>query len=173
MKRNDIISELCNTGFIEKYMRQQCFETDEDRIKDFAQEIYVILLSDDPEGIEQMYEEGGLDRVKVFAAGIIKRQLTLSHSLIHRKYRKYDRSMTSDLEESGCVGMYDTPSLQDFEDACAEYLNDWERYAINTYRECGYDPEAVANECGVSKRLVDLVIYAIINKLKKGMYDNG
>lgn len=57
-------------------------------INDVTQEIWVIICSQPEERLQDLYEQGGINKVRQFVAGIICRQCRSVNSVVYYKYDK-------------------------------------------------------------------------------------
>lgn len=88
LDKQQIITELYKTQFIENYLKTFVRANDIEHIADEIQEIYLIVCQTDEERLKQMYEKDGINGVRRFFAGVIHRQMNSKTSKIHSLYRK-------------------------------------------------------------------------------------
>lgn len=91
MNRNQIIIELYNTGFVEKYTRKIANAEDWANIDDFICEIWLIICEIPQQNIVDMYNDCGINCLRQYISGIIYKQIRSQNSKIFRKYKQHKR----------------------------------------------------------------------------------
>lgn len=101
MTRNDIITELYKTQFVEKYAAMFMGEADRINKPDIIQDLYLMVCELNPEKLCAIYESGQINSVRRFVAGLIVRQMRSNHSAIYKKYtlRVYKELPTGSVHE--------------------------------------------------------------------------
>lgn len=87
MNKNDILVELYNTEFVDKYVRERsiCKNDIEDKIND----IWVIICDIPEQRLIDFYKQGGINKIRQFVSGIISRQCCSVNSKIYQTYDRY------------------------------------------------------------------------------------
>lgn len=89
MTKNEIINELYNTDFVQKYTHQLITSSEEQFLDDITNDIWLIICEQPEERLQQMYKEGGINQVRRFASGIIHRSIVSTSSPIHKRYKAH------------------------------------------------------------------------------------
>jgi TRAP-type mannitol/chloroaromatic compound transport system substrate-binding protein len=87
-KRQLILNELYNTGFIQNFTKSFAKQNDIDFLEDEIQDIFLIACEIPEHRLIAMYEDGGINAVRRFLSGVIHRQMNSTTSAIHNRYRK-------------------------------------------------------------------------------------
>lgn len=88
MTKYEIIQELIDTHFIENYTAKMLVNKEEIPLDDAIQECWLAILTIDEERLINWYEEGGINKVRQVAAGIINRQCRSTSSKLYYTYCK-------------------------------------------------------------------------------------
>lgn len=101
MTRNEIITELYKTQFVEKYAAMFMSEADRINKQDIIQDLYLMVCELNPERLCAIYDSGKINGVRRFVAGLIIRQMRSDHSEIYRRYtrRVYKELPTGSVHE--------------------------------------------------------------------------
>lgn len=84
--KNEIIKELYKTDFIFKYTRQLLKQ--QELLDDAVAEIWLIVAELSEERLQQLYNEGGINKVRQLVSGIISRQMNSKNSRFYYTYIK-------------------------------------------------------------------------------------
>lgn len=88
MTKNEIITELYNTNFVQKYCREIFKNTKDIPIEDVIQHIFLQVLEIDEQKLIDIYEKKGINGIRQFASGIINRQCNSVRSSLYYTYIK-------------------------------------------------------------------------------------
>lgn len=88
MTKDEIITELARTRFVENYARRFCGKADLLNYEDIVGELWLIICEKDESKILGWYARGGMDGVRRVVSGIIHRQLRSKTSDIYLKYTR-------------------------------------------------------------------------------------
>lgn len=88
MTKNEIITELYNTEFIQKYCRKIFKNTQDIDIEDVIQHCWLQILETDDQRLIDIYNKKGLNGVRQFVSGIISRQVNSTRSSLYYLYIK-------------------------------------------------------------------------------------
>ena len=88
-KKNKILEELYETGFVQNYSKSIAKEIDWNDIQDITQEIWCQICNLDEDKLMRLYEEDNINGVKKYVAGLVCRQLRSSTSTVYKKYKRY------------------------------------------------------------------------------------
>ncbi len=95
MTKREIIDECAKRRMVEQLLSTQTQYKSNPYIDDLAQDIYIILLNEDDELIERLYNEGVL---VFYTIRIIKNNLCSTTSEFYYKYQRF-RKLTNELSE--------------------------------------------------------------------------
>ncbi len=97
LKREEILKELYETEFVDKFTREKCLQ--KDYVDDYIQEVWKIICEIPECKLIQLYDkEHHINGVRRFVAGIICRAVASSTSPIYAKLVKHDtRKITQKL----------------------------------------------------------------------------
>lgn len=95
MRKHEIIDEWARNRMVEQLLSTQTQYKGNPYIDDLAQDIYIILLNEDDELIERLYNEGAL---VFYTIRIIKNNLYSTTSEFYYKYQKF-RKFSNELSE--------------------------------------------------------------------------
>lgn len=193
--KNEILNELYETDFVKKYTAKLLKQ--KDFLQDAEQEIWLIICNQPSERIENLYENGGINKVRQFVSGIISRQINSTTSNFYNTYIKKDfndsisRKITEDRttpfdEENGwdidikkeCKSIKDDfetlkiTLLHDSESTSyhlLNILNEYERNILLKYIELG-SYTALAREMNVCFDLAKEEITRIREKIVKNAH---
>lgn len=96
MRKHDIIDEWARNRMVEQLLSTQTQYKSNPYIEDLAQDIYIILLNEDDELIERLYNEGAL---VFYTIRIIRNNLYSTTSEFFYKYQKF-RKLTNELPQT-------------------------------------------------------------------------
>lgn len=85
MTKNAIVKELYETNFVDRYVRK-LYTWNWENIDDIIQDIYVMVCELPDERLMDLYENGGINKVRQFITGIIHNQLKSCNSRLYYKY---------------------------------------------------------------------------------------
>lgn len=88
MTKNEIITELYNTNFVQKYCREIFKNTKDIPIEDVIQHIFLQVLEIDEQKLIDIYEKKGINGIRQFVSGIINRQTNSVRSSLYYLYVK-------------------------------------------------------------------------------------
>ncbi|MBO7226544.1 MAG: hypothetical protein J6V33_03055 [Bacteroidales bacterium] len=88
MNKNQIITELYNTQFVDKYCRQIFKNTNEINIEDVVQHCWLQICEIDEKKLINIYNKKQIDGVRQFVSGIINRQCNSVRSSLYYTYVK-------------------------------------------------------------------------------------
>lgn len=100
MSRDEILKELHDTEFVEKYTREKLKQ--QEYLDDYIQEVWLILCQLPEEKLQELYaQEGTINGVRRFAAGVICRTVASQTSdayyrLVKRDVRNLTRKINND-----------------------------------------------------------------------------
>lgn len=86
--KNQIITELYNTNFVDKYCRQIFKNTNEIDIEDVIQHCYLQICEIDEQKLIDIYNKKGINGIRQFVSGIINRQCNSVRSSLYYTYVK-------------------------------------------------------------------------------------
>lgn len=86
--KNDILIELYNTNFVEKYTRQVFKNTQDIDIQDVCQHCWLQICEIDEQKLIEIYEKKGINGIRQFVSGIINRQCNSVRSSLYYLYIK-------------------------------------------------------------------------------------
>lgn len=86
MQRDEIITELESTGFVENYANKFCGQMDRVYFEDIVAELYLIICELPASLVEQIYNGCGIDCFRRYVSGVIIRQMRSTNSRVFRKY---------------------------------------------------------------------------------------
>lgn len=89
MTRNEILTELVRTHFIENYARRFCGIADLVYYDDIIGELYLIVAELPAQLIIDLYNGCGINCVRRYVAGIIVRQMQSTRSRVYHKYTEH------------------------------------------------------------------------------------
>lgn len=109
ISKNQILEELYNTEFVDKYIYKLSNSLDLALIDDIKGEIWVIICEIKEDRIISLYKQGGINKVRQFVSGIIYRQIRSKTSPIYKKYKKWalDNIATDDFSSLLDNGRYE------------------------------------------------------------------
>ncbi len=87
--REQIITELYATHFVENYVRQFAGSADRVYLDDITDEIYLIICEIPAEKITTIYNTEGIAGVRGYVSGLITRQLRSNNSRCFRRYTRH------------------------------------------------------------------------------------
>lgn len=96
MKKREIIDAMAKRRMVEGLLSNQTPFNSNPYIEDLAQDIYIILLNEDDELIERLYNEGAL---AYYTIRIIRNNLYSTTSEFFYKYQKF-RKLTNELPQT-------------------------------------------------------------------------
>lgn len=101
MTRDDILQELFETEFVEKYTRQLCMRPD--LLEDYVQEVWLLIAELPEDKLQEMYQIDGINTIRRYVSGVINRTVRSKTSaayykLIKRGIETMQRKMTADNE---------------------------------------------------------------------------
>lgn len=82
---NEIIEELISTGFVKQYVRRRAIGSQYQ--EDIEQDVYLILL--EYPCLQEIYNKGGINKIRALSSGIIQRHLSEKG----KGYRLYGREI--------------------------------------------------------------------------------
>lgn len=88
MTKNEIITELYNTNFVQKYCQQIFKNTQDIPIEDVIQHIFLQVLEIDEKKLIEIYNKKGINGIRQFVSGIINRQCNSTRSSLYYTYIK-------------------------------------------------------------------------------------
>lgn len=91
MTRNQIITELYKTGFVENYIRKIANNEDWANIDDYICEIWLMICEVPQQDIVDKYNDCGINCLRQYISGIIVRQIHSENSVIYRQYKRHRR----------------------------------------------------------------------------------
>lgn len=86
--KNQIITELYNTNFVQKYCREIFKNTKDIPIEDVCQHIFLQVLEMDEKKLIEIYEKKGINGIRQIVSGIINRQCNSTRSSLYYIYVK-------------------------------------------------------------------------------------
>lgn len=92
---SQIVEELISSGFVKNYVRKRAISWPQE---DIEQDIYLILL--EYPCLQEIYSQGGINKVRALTAGIIQRHLSEKG----RGFRLYKREIKYTDEEIPEIG---------------------------------------------------------------------
>lgn len=100
--KNTILEELYRTNFVDKYARKMTVNKEYE--DDYVSECWLAICEISEEKLQSLYEEGGINKVRQFCAGIISRTCKSQNSPAYYKLVKKStdsimRKRTSDNTE--------------------------------------------------------------------------
>lgn len=95
MTKLEIIDDMARRRVVEQLLSTQTQYKSNPYIDDLAQDIYIILLNEDDELIERLYNEGSL---VYYTIRIMKNNLHSTTSQFYYNYQRY-RRMANELDE--------------------------------------------------------------------------
>ena len=101
MDNNQIIEELISTEFVKNYIRKRAIGWPQD---DLEQDIYLILL--EYPLLQNLYKQGGINKVRQFASGVIQRHIS-NTGKGYRLYKREIRYTDEEIPELGYKEKYD------------------------------------------------------------------
>lgn len=84
--KEEILNELYETGFVEKYTRQLLRQ--QELLEDAIQEVWAIVCSVEEERLQGWYKEDGINGVRRYVSGVINRTVNSDTSSFYLKYIK-------------------------------------------------------------------------------------
>ena len=88
MTKTEIVQELYDTEFVQKYSPQ--FVMQKDLTDDFIQEVWLEIMEIPEEKLKAMYEADGINGVRKYVSGLIIRTCKSDTSRAHYKLVRYD-----------------------------------------------------------------------------------
>ena len=88
MTKNEIITELYKTNFVDKYTRQIFKNTNDIPIEDVIQNNYLQICEIDEQKLIDIYNKKGINGIRQFVSGIINRQTNSVRSSLYYTYVK-------------------------------------------------------------------------------------
>lgn len=88
MTKTEIVQELYDTEFVQKYSPQ--FVMQKDLTDDFIQEVWLEIMEIPEDKLKAMYEADGINGVRKYVSGLIIRTLKSDTSRAHYKLVRYD-----------------------------------------------------------------------------------
>lgn len=115
--RNDILTELYASGYVQAYLRTISHPSDLAYLDDAEGLIWLIVAEIPEDRLQAMYEEkGDLSGVRRFVTGIIRHQLISTKSVYYRTFKRpYCNTDLTDcpMEIKEVLGLFDPIWLQD------------------------------------------------------------
>lgn len=173
--KEEILKELYNTQFVENYtkrlLKQQEF------LEDAVGEIWLIVAELPEDKLQNLYNEGGINKVRQLISGIVSRQINSKNSKFYYKYIKKNTKnimikRTADKKQHYSE---DTGWLDDISDEVDEYedivngykkLDDIEKNLLKAYIDCNYHISTLARMMNVSVPFLKPKIEQIKKKVK-------
>ena len=87
MNKQKILNELVSTKFVESFCKKKLVNR-EVELDEAIQHIYLIICELDEEKLIEWYNEGGINKIRQIASGIIHRQLVSKNSPFYNLYIK-------------------------------------------------------------------------------------
>lgn len=84
--KEEIIKELYNTGFVFKYTAKLLKQ--KELLDDAVAEIWLIIAELSEQRLQQLYNEGKINKVRQLVSGIISRQMNSKNSRFYYTYIK-------------------------------------------------------------------------------------
>lgn len=86
--KNEILEELYETNFVDKYCRQIFKNVQDIPIEDVCQHCWLQICEVDEEKLIEIYNKKGINGVRQFVSGIINRQTNSTRSSLYYIYIK-------------------------------------------------------------------------------------
>lgn len=87
MNKQKILNELVSTKFVDSYCKKKLVNREVD-LSEAIQYCWLIICELDEEKLIQWYNEGGINKIRQVASGIIHRQLVSKNSPFYNQYIK-------------------------------------------------------------------------------------
>ena len=94
MSKQEILQELYDTHFVAGFVRkcnQGMYTNDE--IEDIEQEVWLMICSLTEDKLQDLYGQGGINKVRQYCSGIITRQIKSKTSQVYYRYRKNENHL--------------------------------------------------------------------------------